>query len=212
MDSYTTCTTKEFKKDLIELCEKCPLNSKIKNGIKNQIIRQAQIQKELLTKSQFENYINNEIEDATKVIQEILLIETNPHQGKEFLQNRTELYIWNKERINALNKFLVARNEKPKKSHPKFFLKYEHFEFAEKLIKNIDRKYELAECSFIYRAMINDGFIDADYKHKSIIDFFSKYDLVIDRIKTYADCKNSKREKNYSTSKDSFQLENNCVL
>ena len=104
----SVCTSREFKMDISELCEKCPLAPLIVNGIENQIIKQANVKKELLSKDQFQRYVDSEIENATSTMQRMFLIEqqnkgykNDPHRA-----NRIKTYIWNKERIKALNQIL----------------------------------------------------------------------------------------------------------
>jgi hypothetical protein len=124
MEKYPYCTSKEFKTDLSELCEQCPLKEKIQQGIQDQIVFQAEEKKRIYTESQFTKYVTDEISSAEKSMNKVFLLEKQQHGSNDGLRkNRIETYIWNKERIKALNKHLgyrrpskiyswVKRNEK----------------------------------------------------------------------------------------------------
>lgn len=103
------CTSIEFKTDITQLCNECPLVDKINKGLKEQILFQALEQKDILNNKQFEAYVNNEIEVHQKAKQRVFLTEKqnkdykkDPHRAK-----RIEIYIWNKESIKALNRLLL---------------------------------------------------------------------------------------------------------
>ena len=107
------CTSKEFKTDISELCLECPLTNLINEGITNQIIFQAEQQKEILNENQFKNYIEDEISNAQERMQELFLTESqnknyknDPHRKK-----RIQNYILNKERIKALNHLSKVKKE-----------------------------------------------------------------------------------------------------
>lgn len=109
---YTKCVSKEFKKDISELCADCPLIAEIKNGIVNQIDAQAKEQQDICTREQFEEYIRNEVSNAQDAMKRVWLTEqqnmdykNDPHRAK-----RIEIYIWNKERIKALNLVMSSFN------------------------------------------------------------------------------------------------------
>jgi hypothetical protein len=111
------CNAKEMKTDLSQLCESCPLAEKIQKGIEEQIVFEASEQKEILTESQFKNYLNTEVLDAQNAMKDVRLFEMQDKgsgvENQSFQSNRTKVYIWNKERIKALNGFSKDL-EKPK--------------------------------------------------------------------------------------------------
>lgn len=113
------CTSKDFKTDISQLCNKCPLISKINKGLEEQIVFQAREQKEVLNKKQFEAYIENEINAHQKAKQRVFLTEKQNKNYKDDPNRakRIELYIWNKECIKALNR---VRNTKGIKTIFKF--------------------------------------------------------------------------------------------
>lgn len=118
MENYNTCTTTIFKTDISELCSKCPLADLIHNGIKNQIIFQANQVREISTDNQYKEYIDSEIKNAQKAMQGIFLTE---QQNKDYLndphrKDRVEIYIWNKERIKALNATLNENHKEQKQT------------------------------------------------------------------------------------------------
>ena len=80
-EKYSYCTSKEFKKDISKLCEACPLIELINNGIESQILEEALEQKEILTESQFKEYVEKEILNA----QEAMKNTTSNHQKLVFV-------------------------------------------------------------------------------------------------------------------------------
>lgn len=97
---------KEFQKDISELCEKCSLRTLILNGIENQILLDANEKKSLLSEELYSEYLNKEIKNASEAMQRVFLIEIQNKNYKtdKHRKKRSEIYIWNKERIKALNK------------------------------------------------------------------------------------------------------------
>jgi len=139
---YNYCTSNTFKTDISQLCEKCPLVNKITNGIKDQILFKAKEQQSILTDIQFQDYINAEIlnaQDAMKVatLEEDRRTKYSPQSHKDhYLKNRIELYIWNKERIKALNNlktFPEQHTEKPKPELNEALISFSSTEIIESL-------------------------------------------------------------------------------
>ncbi len=102
------CTAKEFKTDLSELCENCPLPEKLKKYIELQVLLPTRQKKEVLLKGKFIEYVEAEIQNASKAMGDIYLLEIQnaDNENDQYRANRTETYIWNRERIKALNSFL----------------------------------------------------------------------------------------------------------
>jgi len=105
MKIYPHCTSKEFKTDLNQLCDHCPLKDKIQKGIQDQ------------SRKIFDKYLVEEVDNAQKAMTKMFLLEqsqqkeyNNPEKDP-YRKNRIEVYIWNKERIKALNGIIV--NIKP---------------------------------------------------------------------------------------------------
>ena len=100
-----------FIKDIADLRDNCPLKAKIIQGMKEQIIPQADEQKELLPPTLFVEYIKKEIQSAKDAMTEATLAErrysTNESERGYYSNNRILLYLWNKERIKALRKYLL---------------------------------------------------------------------------------------------------------
>ncbi|GAB3995159.1 hypothetical protein GCM10028807_34600 [Spirosoma daeguense] len=107
-DIYSHCTANEFKVDLSELCPKCPLIEYISTKIDEQIVFQANQQKEILTDIQFTEYCNAEITDAQKEMREASIYVQQDKDDPKFRSSRILSYIWNKERIKALNRVQAA--------------------------------------------------------------------------------------------------------
>lgn len=130
---YHRCTATELKE---ELCEKCPLTEIINKGIQERIIPQIRDQQSLLTKEQFNTWVNKEVESASKSMQEARSAQID--QSKVHASEWNELYHWNKARIQALNQI------------------YE---------KNIDVDYpdsllnlKSNECQYLYFELTKDGY------------------------------------------------------
>ncbi|SOD99039.1 hypothetical protein [Spirosoma fluviale] len=101
---HSVCTADHFKTDIGELCIDCPLTDHILSKIEEQIVFQALQQHSILTESQFSEYCNEEIRNAQKVMMEQSLFVQQDKDDARFRNARTLVYIWNKERIKALNK------------------------------------------------------------------------------------------------------------
>jgi hypothetical protein len=98
---YNQCTTKEFKTDISQLCDKCPLLIEIPKGIEEQIIFQAKEYFSIDPKTILQ-YIESEINSAHNAMNQMLI--ESKREGA-YLNNISKIYIWNKERIKALNTF-----------------------------------------------------------------------------------------------------------
>lgn len=94
------CTAEELKKDFEDLCEDCPVKLRIASSLEKQIRGQALERKELLPKSEFVIYLQNEMKSASDAMEKVFLINMN--QSNQYLANRIEVYIWNKERLKIL--------------------------------------------------------------------------------------------------------------
>lgn len=120
MEKYSHCTSTEFKTDISKLCTNCPLTDLINEGIKNQILFQAFEQKDILTDEQFKDYIEAEIKNAKNAMQQTILLERQHKDDKNdpYRVNRSKRYIWNKERIKALNNITLTKLDE--ENTPKF--------------------------------------------------------------------------------------------
>lgn len=127
--------------------------------------------------------------------------------NKENLESYKYLHVEREKELDTAKPRIELNN-----NYPNFFKEYKYFLFAECLIEKVNKKKKLTECSFLYRQMVEDGYIDENFPKKTIVDFFAKYDLSMDRVLTYDDCKNFERIREYSITKDLFQLKNNCKL
>jgi len=139
---YTKCTTEEFKTDISELCENCPITNKINKGIEDQIIFQADLKKEILPPKKFLEYIYSEMQDASEVMDRVYSIEL---QNKDNIKdqhrtNRIELFIWNKERIKALKKFILTEESILSKTKIISFDKLFHNNWHSKIINFLKNK------------------------------------------------------------------------
>lgn len=104
------CTTEGLKQDISELCQDCPLPGLIKEGIEQRTIAQAEALQHALPPAQFKAYLSREIEAAAKALATLMQLAQRP--GALF-PNITKQFLWNKERIKALQAFLQPEAAKP---------------------------------------------------------------------------------------------------
>ena len=115
MEIYPSCTSEDFKTDLEHLCTRCPLKSEIEKEIENQIIFQANERKSILSKELFIQYLLDEIKSASDAMERQYLLEQQ--QRGNYRESRIKTYIWNKERIKALNQFLAPSSSPKQKNY-----------------------------------------------------------------------------------------------
>ena len=188
---FPTCTTKEFKDDISKLCDNCPLTEKIKKGIKEQIIFQTEQKKSILTDDQFKKYLNAEIENATKSMDYMFMESQN---NTNFMSNIIEVYIWNKERIKALNSFKNGQNEKDVLKFSEIFIipysNVEKINELKQLLKNNgfidnDNKWigntgDLKELAYLYWYLKEQkGIIQPGVFSKQIKSFYKEFGLLV---------------------------------
>lgn len=94
------------------LCNDCNIKTEIENGLINQIEFQVNEQKEILTKEQFNKWLDNEISTIQNSIKKLSLQKLQCEKGQitifKNIWNRT--YIFNKESIKVLNKHKDIQN------------------------------------------------------------------------------------------------------
>ena len=147
MHSY--CTTKEFKTDISQLCDKCPLLVIIPKKIEEQIIFQAKERYETNPDSIFQ-YIQSEIENAERKMTKMFF---DSKKKGMYLDKISEIYIWNKERIKALLKFKkTIQNLKEVESEKNSTKKIVHF----------TRSSNNTEQQSLFDGLTNYGFIPKD--------------------------------------------------
>lgn len=146
------CTSKEFKKNLSELCDKCPLVQVINDEIKKIVEPQALERKELLTKDQFEDYINKQIAISEENMS--FCSQQMESSGYERSQ-RTRIIciretIFSKERIKALNRIMDADKpnrlpnaEAPVLNFEDLFLKTEYKKYLFKFLRELSLTNEV---------------------------------------------------------------------
>lgn len=205
MKIFKNCTSIDFKSDLSNLCDNCPIRPAIIEGIENQIIFQAMERKDILSEKDFNLYIENEINNASKAMERVFLHErqasTIDPKGI-YIENRVRTYIWNKERIKALNHFKkqnVIKNE-----HQSIFSENGFYLFnyiLDEFIKPKNQRGRYSEIAFYYWKMYNDGYVhQRPEKFKSW--FNDLFDDDLDKIKTLDQVSNTDRIKHYSNALD----------
>ena len=97
----------EFLTDKSQLCLDCDIRTKIEKRIIKQIEFQANEQKEILTKNQFNGWIDNEISTIQESIKKLTLQKLQYENGQITIFKSTwnKTYIFNKESIKVLNKY-----------------------------------------------------------------------------------------------------------
>lgn len=206
MNKYNYCTSKIFKKDLEDLCENCPLVERINNGIKKQILFQANEKKGILSKNQFKTYLEKEIENASKSMERVFLTEqqnieykTDPHRKK-----RIEIYIWNKERIKALNSFFINTEENKRNPHSHLFKKADTYHKFNKYTQNHIVEY-YSDYSFLFQSLLHKELIHPT-KHLAFMKWLFKEKYISE--KHYDKFTSKGHFKSYDKS-SSIQRENN---
>ena len=95
---------------------------------------------------------------------------------------------------------------KNKNPYPLIFIDVDAYLLFKSFAENINIKEKLAEYSFLYWAMINDGFISSMVKNKDFIMWIkdSEFKVTLDRVKKIYDFKASKRGRVYQTLKELY--------
>lgn len=103
---YSNANT--MQKELITDIKDLPINLQkaITDGIKNQIEAQILVQKEL-NPDGLNDYLNAELESATKAMQ--TLLQESQRDGA-IIETISEIYVWNKERAKKLNEYKQLTN------------------------------------------------------------------------------------------------------
>ncbi len=114
----------EFLTEKQLLCTDCSLITEIENGLINQIEFQIKEQQEILTKEQFNSWLDDEISNIQDSIKKLTLQKLQCEKGKItiFKNVWNKIYIFNKESIKVLNRYKEAflkelkpqQTEKPK--------------------------------------------------------------------------------------------------
>lgn len=143
----------KFVEDINKLCKKCPYAIEINEGIENQIVYELRVKREILTQEQFKKFTDVEIESASKAIQKQLLWKRqhkNIDSENIYFPGVFRTYLWNIERIKAINKF-VGENpyseDEVKKTDPPFYPKVGAL-FAQGFIKQEGFDYVYKQTKF----------------------------------------------------------------
>lgn len=94
--------------------------------------------------------------------------------------------------------------EKKVNPHPQVFSDSKAFELFEKLHETYKAtKYPIADYSFIYRMMFDDGYILESFRPQMFINWISKepYNIELDKIKTISSCKTDSKIQTYNSIK-----------
>ena len=97
--SLKACTSEYFRKEISDLCKDCPLHQKLKIALEDQIVAQAKNRSESLSAEDFLAYVDAEIQDALRAMDEMIRQSSNKGLRMAAI---SEVYLWNKERIRVL--------------------------------------------------------------------------------------------------------------
>lgn len=151
------------------------------------------------------NNLDNLIKSAREIIRVInvkenqLKIHNNypdPNKDKLVSNNQT-----NSKELDDLKKLVNP--------YPQIFSNIASFNLFERLYEQFkDSKNQLADFSFIYRMMFNDGYILSHFKPQMFIDWIDNepYKISLDKIKTMRDCSTEQKMRTYSNTKEIIQI------
>lgn len=158
MKIYSECTSQDFKTDISQLCEQCPLPEKFRKGLIEQIRIPTNEYKELYSNEQFNDYLHKEIAKAQKHMEDVRFqdLENKNNLDDPNRKNRISIYIWNKEKIKIFNEYLKELNSKetPALNQIEFALmrvyeglpfEYDNYEGINDLYQNKDSIKKLKE-------------------------------------------------------------------
>lgn len=103
---------------------------------------------------------------------------------------------------------VLEPEEKLENPYPQVFSNTDAFILFERLHENYrTSKTSLADYSFIYRMMYDDGYILDSYKPQMFINWLSKhYQIELPKIKTRYKCTTKSKIQNYNTIKEILQI------
>ncbi len=154
MDIYSRCTTTEFKTDISQLCDNCPLKIQIPKAIQEKIVFQAR-EHYSIDPETILDYLQSEIKKAHNSMSQMLIESKN---DGAFLDKVSEIYIWNKERIKALNDFKKEIENKENSSS----LNMENNAQQVANTKYLPRELDTEKAQIILKKAVEAGFCKQD--------------------------------------------------
>ncbi len=112
-----------------------------------------------------------------------------------------------KESKSIENNLLII--EKQTNPYPQVFSNLKSFQLFDKLFNQFkDSNSKMADFSFIYRKMVEDGYIFSHFKPQMFIEWVNKepFKINLDKIKTLNDCSTSQKINTYTTTKELIQI------
>jgi hypothetical protein len=142
--------------------------------------------------------IYNNIITSTKRIIDFIIDEKSKLQNSVAPENITDLE----------GESTEATPEKAVNPHSQVFSNPNAYELFKKLHETYkDTKTPIADYSFIYRMMYDDGYILDSYKPQMFINWLSKhYEIELSKIKTINHCSTDSKIQNYNTLKELLQI------
>jgi len=121
MEKFGYCTSDEFKYDLKELCDKCPLKERLSKAMKGRIKPKIKNLKQVLSNEQFDDYVKKEVLKAQTEMDRMIDAEyRNRDNWKDpARKRRIEIYVWRKEQIKTLNELSLNTSKNQKKGDKK---------------------------------------------------------------------------------------------
>ena len=114
-EQHPVCPCEEFKTDIDDLCHNCLLKDYISSMISKQILPQIKWRKESFDSQNFAEYLNKQIQLASRAMEEVFLLElqNKNHPKDPYRVNRTMIHIWNREVIKIFTSFLRTDGAAP---------------------------------------------------------------------------------------------------
>jgi hypothetical protein len=190
----------------------------IQQSINISLIRKGELEEQFVRTSIFDTYYNEEINENLSIKDEIndslVTIEIeleslNYHKDKiidliDYLEFSYPKLL-NAEQKNNDNKSQDFNNVP--NPYPAVFISMNAYNVFENFINGITIKTQLADCSFIYRIMQQEGFINQALRESDYRRWLNEvFEIAIDKTKGLENCTTPHKEKIYSLLKEKFQL------
>ncbi|GFD92204.1 hypothetical protein KUL156_41790 [Alteromonas sp. KUL156] len=134
MERNSYCTSENFKRNLSELCDKCPLKEEINNLIVENL-RNAKEKKDILSKRLFIEFVDEEVRINSDKMSQLLKLESTEQNNTKsvYRKNRIKNYILMKEWIKGLRILLEDKKKKDEELYSPKEIKIAFFCLGEKI-------------------------------------------------------------------------------
>ena len=131
--------------------------------------------------------------------------------AKLWFEEKDKIYaqkmeLLNKSKSDSNSNENINIQDERKNPYPQIFINFKTYELFKHWQNQVSERTQLAEYSFIYWAMLKDGFIYKNIKSKDFIEFLNdKFEIALSELKQYNNCKGGGKESKYSTAKLLFK-------